>query len=99
MTLFIPSLQSSLTLLLTDRDLDQLHCRPISQMGNYQVCESVLCVELGVFNMWISLKFQLRNCKVSVLLYFGVCCHNVIMCNGIDDTLEQYFIISFSLLL
>ncbi|XP_071547298.1 integrator complex subunit 6 isoform X1 [Panulirus ornatus] len=29
-------LQSSLTLLLTDRDLDQLHCRPISQMGNYQ---------------------------------------------------------------
>ncbi|KAG7176055.1 Integrator complex subunit 6-A-like [Homarus americanus] len=29
-------LQSSLTLLLTDRDRDQLHCRPISQMGNYQ---------------------------------------------------------------
>ncbi|KAK4305504.1 hypothetical protein Pmani_022610 [Petrolisthes manimaculis] len=29
-------LQSSMTLLLTDRDLDQLHCRPISQMGNYQ---------------------------------------------------------------
>ncbi|KAK8731732.1 hypothetical protein OTU49_007447 [Cherax quadricarinatus] len=29
-------LQSSLALLLTDRDFDQLHCRPISQMGNYQ---------------------------------------------------------------
>ncbi|KAK7082057.1 Integrator complex subunit 6 [Halocaridina rubra] len=29
-------LQSSLTHLLTDRDMDQLHCRPINQMGNYQ---------------------------------------------------------------
>lgn len=29
-------LQSSLPHLLTDRDVDQLHCRPISQMGNYQ---------------------------------------------------------------
>ncbi|XP_066955272.1 integrator complex subunit 6 isoform X1 [Macrobrachium rosenbergii] len=29
-------LQSSLTHLLTERDMDQLHCRPINQMGNYQ---------------------------------------------------------------
>lgn len=38
-----------MTLLLTDRDLDQLHCRPISQMGNYQV--SWVIIGVSVFNV------------------------------------------------
>lgn len=78
--------QSSLTLLLTDRDLDQLHCRPISQMGNYQVSASIFCMEPGVFDILVNSQW------LTVLWCL------IILCNGTDGTLEQFFSVSIFLL-